>query len=99
MKDEMISVSFGSGGKETRDFINKLFLKAFNNPYLAELEDSAIVPIEKEKIAYSIDGHTISPIFFKGYVFLQFIPPSQGPRFRHIHPAGNEPPQLEIISS
>ena len=66
MKEDIISISYGTGGKETRDFINKLFLKAFYNPYLAELEDSAIIPIKGEKITYTIDGHTISPIFFKG---------------------------------
>lgn len=68
MKDEIITLSYGSGGKLTSRFINDYILKNFGNKILNKLTDSAIVPrkIVNGKIAFTIDGFTVNPIFFPG---------------------------------
>lgn len=60
-----ILLSHGSGGEESSELISSLFYRYFNNPILAQNEDSAICEIS-HKIALSLDGYTVSPLFFSG---------------------------------
>lgn len=60
-----IDMSYGSGGKQTGDLINQVFLKHFNNKTLNRLEDAAVVSVEG-KIAYTTDSFVVTPLFFKG---------------------------------
>lgn len=60
-----IKLSEGGGGEETWSLIKELFLKHFNNPVLASLEDSALLPAPS-RIAFTTDAFTVKPIFFKG---------------------------------
>ncbi|MDD3539284.1 MAG: AIR synthase related protein, partial [Candidatus Caldatribacteriota bacterium] len=66
MKDNIITLDHGSGGKLTNQLIRSLFLKYFNNPILNQLHDGAILPLAEKKIAFSTDSYTISPLFFNG---------------------------------
>lgn len=64
---ERVLLSFGNGGLENANLINKVFLKYFGNfaPYVAE--DSGIFSGNLgNKFAVSTDSYTITPIFFKG---------------------------------
>ncbi len=61
----IVTLSHGSGGEETSKLIKEIFLKEFSNPVLEALEDSAILKLEGE-LAFTTDGFTVSPIFFKG---------------------------------
>jgi len=61
-----ILLSHGGGGEETQKLIKELFLKHLSNPYLEELEDSALVPSPPKKLAYTTDAFTVSPLFFEG---------------------------------
>jgi hydrogenase expression/formation protein HypE len=62
-----ISLSHGSGGLETFQLIKELFIKAFSNPILEQMEDSGIFSFDNQKkIAFTIDGFTVSPLFFPG---------------------------------
>ena len=61
----VVTLSQGSGGEETSKLIKEIFLKEFSNPVLEALEDSAILKLEGE-LAFTTDGFTVSPIFFKG---------------------------------
>ncbi|MCA5010684.1 hydrogenase expression/formation protein HypE, partial [Clostridioides difficile] len=54
-----------SGGKQTGNLINEVFLKHFNNKTLNKLEDAAVLNI-KGKIAYTTDSFVVTPLFFKG---------------------------------
>ena len=56
----------GSGGKQTKNLIETIFLKHFANDELAELSDSAIFPSETSRLAFSTDSHVVKPIFFPG---------------------------------
>ncbi|MCS7230918.1 MAG: hydrogenase expression/formation protein HypE [Elusimicrobiota bacterium] len=61
-----ILLPYGSGGKYTKEFIDRYILKYFNNKFLQHLLDSAVLEIQSEKLAFSIDGYTVSPLFFPG---------------------------------
>jgi hydrogenase expression/formation protein HypE len=60
-----IDMSYGSGGKQTGDLINRVFLKHFHNKTLNRLEDAAVVSLEG-KIAYTTDSFVVNPLFFRG---------------------------------
>lgn len=55
----------GSGGKETAQLIHTLFAKAFQNPVLDRMEDSAVVP-GSSRIAMTTDSFVVTPLFFPG---------------------------------
>ncbi len=60
-----IDMSYGSGGKQTGNLINEVFLKYFNNKTLNKLEDAAVLNITG-KIAYTTDSFVVTPLFFIG---------------------------------
>lgn len=60
-----IDMSYGSGGKQTSNLINDIFLKNFDNKILNKLEDAAVLNI-KGKIAYTTDSFVVTPMFFNG---------------------------------
>jgi hydrogenase expression/formation protein HypE len=60
-----INLGHGSGGTMTRDLLDKIIFKTFNNPYLNQKHDGSIVKFNGD-IAISTDSFVISPIFFKG---------------------------------
>lgn len=60
-----IDMSYGSGGKQTGNLINEIFLKHFNNKTLNKLEDSAVLSISG-RIAYTTDSFVVTPLFFRG---------------------------------
>ncbi len=66
MREDIITLDYGSGGKLSNQLIRSLFLKYFNNPFLNQLHDGAILPPSDKKIAFSTDSYTVSPIFFNG---------------------------------
>jgi hydrogenase expression/formation protein HypE len=65
-KHDTIQLSHGSGGKMMNDLIGKLFLWAFDNPYLNKLDDQAVVEINGVRLAVSTDSFVVDPIFFPG---------------------------------
>ena len=62
---DTINLGHGSGGIMTRDLLDKIIFKTFDNPFLNQKHDGSIVNFEGE-IAISTDSFVISPIFFKG---------------------------------
>ena len=64
MKTRQILLAHGDGGKLTRSLIEQVFAKAFSNPELNKLEDSALLQINTDKIAFTTDSYTVKPIFF-----------------------------------
>ena len=62
---DTINLGHGSGGIMTRDLLDKIIFKTFDNPYLNQKHDGSIVKFNNE-IAISTDSFVISPIFFKG---------------------------------
>lgn len=66
MKFDKILLAHGGGGEETYILIKEYILKYFSNPVLDQLEDSAVLTDRFSKLAFTIDGFTVKPIFFKG---------------------------------
>ena len=62
---EKITLAHGGGGEETQKLIKELFIKHFKNPHLEKMEDSALLKVGG-KIAFTTDGFTVKPPFFKG---------------------------------
>ncbi|MCK5440393.1 MAG: hydrogenase expression/formation protein HypE [Maribacter sp.] len=62
---DTINLGHGSGGTMTRDLLDKIIFKTFNNPYLNQKHDGSIVKFTGD-FAISTDSFVISPIFFKG---------------------------------
>lgn len=60
-----IQLSHGGGGEETNSLIHDLFYHYFSNDILIAAEDAAVLEV-KNKIAFTTDSFTVSPIFFNG---------------------------------
>ena len=61
-----IVLGHGSGGKLTADLIQSLFLPSFDNPYLARLDDQAVLDLPRARWAFTTDSFVVTPIFFPG---------------------------------
>ena len=64
LKDKIL-LAHGSGGKLTHELVERSFVEAFANPFLARLDDSAVVDF-KGRLAFTTDSYVVSPIFFPG---------------------------------
>ncbi len=60
-----ITMAHGSGGKATAELIESVFARHFNNPVLARMEDSAVLP-GAATIAVTTDSFVVTPLFFNG---------------------------------
>ena len=62
---QQIQLSHGGGGEETNFLIHDLFYRHFSNDILIAAEDAAVLEVQN-KIAFTTDSFTVSPIFFNG---------------------------------
>lgn len=62
---KQIQLSHGGGGEETNSLIHDLFYRYFSNDILIAAEDAAVLEVHN-KIAFTTDSFTVSPIFFNG---------------------------------
>src|SRR5689334_3787687 len=63
---DTILLGHGSGGKLSADLVREVFLPAFHNPALAELNDQALVNVAGTRLAFSTDSFVVTPRFFPG---------------------------------
>ena len=62
-----VLLGHGSGGKLSADLIQYLFLPAFGDETLAQLEDQATLELENgARIAFTTDSYVVRPLFFPG---------------------------------
>lgn len=66
LKNEKIMLGHGSGGKLSHELIDSLFAKHFDNAYLRQQSDSAVLGSEGKNIAFTTDSFVVDPIFFPG---------------------------------
>ena len=64
MKDKIL-LTHGSGGRLAHQLVAEGFIKAFDNPLLAKLDDAAVFDL-RGKLAFTTDSYVVSPIFFPG---------------------------------
>jgi hydrogenase expression/formation protein HypE len=63
---DKITIGHGSGGRLTRELIEKLFRKYLSSDELAGMEDAAIVEGGPSSIAVTTDSYVVRPVFFPG---------------------------------
>jgi hydrogenase expression/formation protein HypE len=66
-----ITLSHGSGGSAMRDLIDDVFVRNFNNPTLATLEDQARIDLAEltalgDRLAFTTDSYVVDPLVFPG---------------------------------
>jgi len=64
-KDKIL-LGHGSGGRLSADLLREIFLPAFRNPVLAQLNDQAVVNVEGVRLAFTTDSFVVNPLFFPG---------------------------------
>lgn len=71
VRDKIITLSHGSGGKAMRDLIDDIVVTSFDNPILSQLEDQASFPLATltargDRLAFTTDSYVVDPLFFPG---------------------------------
>ncbi|MEI7842153.1 MAG: hydrogenase expression/formation protein HypE [Gallionellaceae bacterium] len=68
VKNGRIDMSHGSGGRASAQLIETIFATAFDNEYLNQGNDGAVLPLPpaNSRLVMSTDGHVVSPLFFSG---------------------------------
>lgn len=66
LKHGRVEMSHGSGGRAMAQLITELFAAAFDNTYLAQGNDGALLPQVTGRLVMSCDSHVVSPLFFAG---------------------------------
>jgi hydrogenase expression/formation protein HypE len=65
--DDHVVLGHGSGGKLTQKLIDRYFYPPFENPFLLQGNDSAVMQWPQGgRLAFSTDSHIVSPLFFPG---------------------------------
>jgi hydrogenase expression/formation protein HypE len=66
LRDELVTLAHGAGGKATRTLVEGLFLEELGNPLLEPLGDSALVELNGSRLAFTTDSYVVKPVFFPG---------------------------------
>ena len=67
IKNGRIDLSHGSGGRAMAQLIEELFAAAFDNEYLRQGNDGALLPVPAGgRMVMAADAHVVSPLFFPG---------------------------------
>lgn len=68
IKSGRVDMNHGAGGRATAQLVTELFARAFDNPWLAQGDDGAVLPAPApgERLVMAADGHVVSPLFFPG---------------------------------
>lgn len=66
-KHGRIDMTHGAGGRASAQLVDELFASAFDNDYLRQGHDCAVLPFPAGgRLVLATDGHVISPLFFPG---------------------------------
>ena len=66
MRDGVVDMSHGSGGRAMAQLIDELFVKYFDNELLRQGNDFAQFDVGSGRMVMSTDCHVVSPLFFPG---------------------------------
>ncbi len=61
-----VEMLHGGGGKAMAQLIEELFVNAFSNPWLEQMNDQACFDLPPGRLAMATDSHVISPLRFPG---------------------------------
>jgi hydrogenase expression/formation protein HypE len=63
---DKVLLGHGSGGRLSEALLREVFLPAFDNPVLAQLNDQAEVQVNGQRLAFTTDSFVVQPLFFPG---------------------------------
>ncbi|HEX3031861.1 MAG TPA: hydrogenase expression/formation protein HypE, partial [Bacillota bacterium] len=63
---EKIVLGHGSGGRLSHDLVDRVFVRAFDNPILRQLDDKAAITLGNTSLAFTTDSFVVKPLFFPG---------------------------------
>jgi hydrogenase expression/formation protein HypE len=66
LRHTTVQLAHGGGGRLMRELIEQIFLPAFANPVLAARHDSAVLPVDRGRIAFTTDTYVVQPRAFPG---------------------------------
>ncbi len=66
MDSDRITRAHGGGGQRMRELVSSIFLKAFSNPELEQLNDFALVELPPGAVAMTTDSFVVEPWEFPG---------------------------------
>ncbi len=67
LKEEIVNLAHGAGGKASAALVDAVFLEAFRNDALAPLADGAVLQLPSgERLAFSTDSYVVKPWRFPG---------------------------------
>ncbi len=66
-----VTLAHGGGGKAMKDLIDDVFVRAFDNPLLAPLDDQARLDLADlarrgDRVAFTTDSFVVDPLIFPG---------------------------------
>ena len=62
----LVDLTHGSGGKATAQLVAELFAAAFDNQWLSQGNDQAVVARPENALVLTTDSYVVSPLFFPG---------------------------------
>jgi hydrogenase expression/formation protein HypE len=66
LDNKLVTLAHGSGGKQTHQLIQNIFLPAFKNDKLDMLHDGVVLDMPSNKIVFTTDSFVVQPLFFPG---------------------------------
>ena len=66
LREELVTLAHGAGGKATRALVEGLFVPELRNPLLAPLGDAALLEAGGARLALTTDSYVVRPLFFPG---------------------------------
>ncbi|HEY3326547.1 MAG TPA: hydrogenase expression/formation protein HypE [Novimethylophilus sp.] len=66
IRNGRVDMSHGSGGRAMAQLIEELFGRAFDNDFLRQGNDGALLPQAHGRLVMATDAHVVSPLFFPG---------------------------------
>jgi hydrogenase expression/formation protein HypE len=65
-KHGRVDMTHGGGGRAMAQLIDELFLRAFDNELLRQMNDQACFAVAAGRMALTTDCHVVTPLFFPG---------------------------------
>lgn len=67
LRDEIVTLAHGAGGKSSAALVDAVFVEAFRNAPLEDLGDGAVLPLPGGgRLAFSTDAFVVQPLRFPG---------------------------------
>jgi hydrogenase expression/formation protein HypE len=63
---QVIKLAHGSGGEASKKLITEIVETYLANDIIKNLDDSAVIPVDAGRLAFTTDSYVVDPVFFPG---------------------------------